>query len=86
MKLIKTFDAGYINPNLIESYAVCKCRSSCDVVAYAPSYRGDCECYTLGKCAEEYNAYQRLKVLVEWLTDGEDGIFDIMHIWESDDE
>lgn len=85
MKLIKMKN-GFVNADMIESFAIVEHGSWCDIVAYTPSYGGDSECYVLGKCAEEYNAYQRLKALAEWLADGESGIFDVMHIWESDEE
>ena len=85
MKLIKTRN-GYVNADMIESFAVLEYKKSYDIVAYSPSYGGDCECYTLGKCAEEYNAYQRLEALAERLVQHKYGIFDIMHLWESDNK
>lgn len=88
MKLIKMKN-GYVNADMVESFSVLEYRKSYDIVAYSPSYGSECECYILGKCAEEHNAYQRLKALAEWLVDGESGIFDvmhIMHIWESDND
>ena len=91
MKLIKMKN-GFVNADMIESFAIIEHESCCDIVAYSPSYGGDCESYVLGQCAEEnkvyrkLKAYQRLRALVEWLTDGESGIFDVMHIWESDND
>lgn len=87
MKLIKMKN-GFVNADMIESFAIVGHESSCDIVAYTPSYgeRGNCDNYVLGKCLYEWNARARLEALTKWLTDGEDGIFDIMHIWESDND
>ena len=91
MKLIKMKN-GFVNANMIESFEILEYESWYDIVAYSPSYGGDCESYVLGQCAEEnkvyrkLKAYQRLRALVEWLTNGESGIFDVMHIWESDND
>lgn len=83
MKLIKMKN-GYVNANMLESFAVVEHEGYCDIIAYSPIYGGDGMSYPLGKCAEENKAYQRLRALAEWLVDGEGGIFDVMHIWESD--
>lgn len=77
MKLIKMKN-GYINADMIESFAVVEHEKYCDIVAYAPSYGSDCECYNLGRANEEYEAYQRLKILAKWLTETKYGIFDVM--------
>lgn len=84
MKLIKMKN-GYVNADMIESFAVVEHENYCDIVAYSPSFGGDCECYTLGRCSEEHNAYQRIKLLAEWLTENKNGIIDVMNLWESDD-
>lgn len=83
MKLIKTFNGEYINSEFIESYAVREYKSSCDIVAYAPSYGGDCECYKLASYKTRKEAQEQLDAFAEWLANGS---LDIMHIWESDDE
>lgn len=67
MKLIK-LENGYVNAEMIESFAVIKHESYCDIVAYTPSYGGDCKCYNIGKTNEEYEAYERLNLLAKWLT------------------
>lgn len=85
MKLIKMKN-GFVNADMIESFAIVEHESYCDIVAYTPSYGGDCESYVLGKCLYEWNAWARLEALTKWLTNGEDGVFDIMHIWESDND
>ena len=85
MKLIKMKN-GFVNADMIESFAIIEHESWYDIVAYAPSYVGDCECYDPGRCEDEEEAWARLEALAKWLTNGEDGIFDIMHIWESDEE
>lgn len=79
MKLIKMKN-GFVNADMIESFAIVEHESYCDIVAYSPSYGGDCECYVLGKYTDESEAWACLYVLAKWLTDGKDGIFDIMHI------
>lgn len=83
MKLIKTKNE-FVNADMIESFAIEHRANYCVIVAYAPSYVGDCECYDLGRCEDEEEAWARLDNLAKWLTDGEDGVFDIMHIWGSD--
>lgn len=83
MKLIKMKN-GFVNADMIESFAIVEHESCYDIVAYVPSYGADCEGYVLDKCKIESNAWIRLYALAEWLTDGEDGIFDIIHIRESD--
>ncbi len=77
MRLIKMKN-GYVNADMIESFAVLEHEKYCDIVAYAPSYSGDSEYYNLGQTNEEYEAYQRLKILAKWLTETKYGIFDIM--------
>lgn len=77
MKLIKMRN-GFVSADKIESFAVIEHESYYDIVAYTPSYGGDCECYNLGKCNEEYEAYQRLNILSKWLTETKYGIFDVM--------
>ena len=85
MKLIKMKNE-FVNANMIESFAIVEYESYCDIVAYTPSYSGDCESYVLGRCEDEEEAWVRLEILAEWLTDGKDGVFDIMHICESDND
>lgn len=51
-----------------------------------PIYGGDGERYPLGRCAEVWDAYQRLNTLAERLVKHKYGIFDILHLWESDDD
>ena len=77
MKLIKMKN-GYVNADMIESFAVIEHESYCDIVAYTPSYGGDCECYNLGKCTEESEAYMRLRLLANSLIEAKFGIFDVM--------
>ena len=79
---------GFVNADMIESFAIVEHESSCDIVAYSPSYgeSGDCDNYVLGRCEDEEEAWVRLEILAKWLTNGEDGIFDIMHICESDND
>ena len=83
MKLIKTFDGKYINPRFIESYAVNEHKTSCDVVAYAPSYGCDCECYKLASYKTIKEAQEQLDAFAEWLADSS---LDIMRLWESDNK
>ena len=87
MKLIKTKN-GFVNADMIESFAIVEHESSCDIVAYAPSYSesGDCNNYVLGKCKDESEAWARLKSLASQLATYTNGRFDVMNIWESDDE
>ena len=77
MKLIKMKN-GYVNADMIESFEVIEHESYCDIIAYTPSYDGGCECYNLGKCTEESEAYMRLRLLVNSLITAEFGIFDVM--------
>ena len=77
MKLIKVKN-GYINANMIESYAVVEHETYSDIVAYPPTYTYDYDQYCLGTCSEASEAHQRLKGLAVWLTTNESGIFDIM--------
>ena len=67
MKLIETIDGGYINPNLIESYAVSEHKNGCDVVAYAPSYGYDSECYKLATRKTRVEAQAWLELLINKL-------------------
>lgn len=85
MKLIKMKN-GFVNADMIESFAIIEHESCCDIVAYSPSYSGDYECYVLGKCMDESEAWKRLESLASQLAIYKDGKFDIMHIWESDNE
>ena len=85
MKLIKMKN-GFVNADMIESFAIVEHENCCSIVAYAPSYGGDCEGYVLDKCKIESIAWARLEALAEWLTDGKDGIFDIIHIRESNND
>lgn len=85
MKLIRT-STRFVNVDMIESFAIFEHESYCDIVAYSLTYGRDRECYLLGKCTDKNEARERLESLAELLTDGEDGIFDIMHIWESDND
>lgn len=84
MKLIKMKN-GFVNVNMIESFAVIEHETCCDIVAYSPSYGGDCECYILGKCEDESDAWIHLEALDEWLTDDKDGVYDVMRLWEGYD-
>lgn len=77
MKLIKMKN-GYVNADMIESFAVIEHEKYCDIVAYTPSYSGDSECYNLGKTNEAYEAYQRLNILAKRLTETKYDIFDVM--------
>lgn len=83
MKLIKMKN-GFVNADMIESFVIEHEANHYDIVAYAPILGKGYAGYALGTCVIEINAWARLKALTEWLTNGEDGIFDIMHIWESD--
>lgn len=90
MKLIQT-STGYVNADMIESFNVVTHEHFCEIVAYSRRHGGD---YILGKCeskdydenADAVEAFARLDDLAKWLIGGEDGIFDIMHIWESDEK
>lgn len=89
MKLIKTTNDGYINADKIEAYCVeyRKITEYYYICAYTPTYalEESCTKYVLGECKIELNAYKRLDALAEWLSDDdEDGVFDCMHLWESD--
>lgn len=77
MKLIKMKN-GYVNADMIESFAVIEYEKHCDIIGYTPSYSDDCGRYYLGYTNEEYEAYQRLNILAKWLTETKNGIFDIM--------
>lgn len=83
MKLIKMKN-GFVNADMIESFEIVEHESYCDIVAYSPSYGGDCECYVLGKCGDESEAWKRLETLTGQLAFFKNGKFDIMHILESD--
>ena len=85
MKLIKMKN-GFVNADMIESFAIVEHESYCNIVAYVPSYGADCEDYVLDTCKDESKAWTRLYALAEWLTDGEDGIFDIINIWENNND
>lgn len=85
MKLIKMKN-GFVNAEMIESFAIIEHESCYDIVAYSPSYDEDCDRYDLGKCTEKGEAEERLEALANWLTLCKDGIFDIMHIWKGDDD
>lgn len=75
--MIKTKN-GYVNADMIESFAVLKHEKYCDIVAYAPAYSGDSDGYNLGQTSEKYEAYQRLDRLAFWLAETKYGIFDVM--------
>lgn len=100
MKLIKTTSDGYINADKIEAYCVeyRKITDYYYICAYTPTYalEESCTKYVLGEIKNgtdshhpEFNsydeAYVRLATLAEWLSDDDkDGVFDCMHLWESD--
>ena len=85
MKLIKTKN-GFVNADMIESFAIVEHENYCDIVAYPPSYGGNCGYYALGRCKNEAEAWARLEALASQFALYEKGKFDIMHIWGSDDE
>lgn len=86
MHIIK-HECGYINAELIESYGIQEGlnregMNDWQICAYTPNE----SMYILGRCMIEENAKKRLDYLAKWLTSGKDGIFDAMHIRESDDD
>lgn len=85
MKLIKMKN-GFVNADMIESFAIIEYESCCDIVAYSPSYGGDCECYVLGKCKDESEAWARLEALASQFAIYKTGKFDIMHILKGDND
>lgn len=76
---------GFVNAAMIESFAIYEHEGYYDIVAHTPSYGEECCTYYLGKCKEEYNAYQRLEALAEYLSEYKSGVVDIMHLQEVDD-
>lgn len=87
MKLIKTSDGGYINgEKIILCHAIKeKAFSEAHIIAVLGANGEPFDMETLA-IMSPLNAQRRLDVLAEWLANGEDGIFDIMHTWKSDDE
>ena len=83
MKFIRIKN-GYVNAKMIESLEVIEKEDGFDLMAYTVG-ADDYTSYLLGHCKLEDNAYLRLGALAELLAKNDDGVFDAMALWSTDE-